>query len=69
MSDPLDAPYPLAPKAIDQFGEQGFIRLKQVLPADLLADHGAEITRLTLALNTETRPLESVTPMIALFCR
>ncbi|MBX9882933.1 MAG: phytanoyl-CoA dioxygenase family protein [Sphingomonas sp.] len=57
MSDPLDAPYPLDPLVIDRFREQGFIRLKQVLPADLLADYGAEITRLTLALNTETRPL------------
>lgn len=58
MTDPLDTPYALPPEAIARFRDQGFIRLKDVLPAATIADYGAEITRLTLALNTETRPIE-----------
>lgn len=57
MNDPLAAPYPLTGDDIRTFADQGFIKLKNVFDADVLEDYGREITRLTLALNDETRPL------------
>jgi ectoine hydroxylase-related dioxygenase (phytanoyl-CoA dioxygenase family) len=56
MTD-LDTPYALGPEQIAQFRRDGFIKLKQVLSAETLAHAGREITRLTIALNTEQRPL------------
>ena len=56
MTD-LDAPYRLDPGQIAQFRRDGFIKLKDVLGAATLAHYGAEITRLTVELNTEQRPL------------
>ncbi len=56
--NPLDRPYPLSPAQIAQFRRDGFIKLKEVLDADTLQHFGREITRLTVELNTEQRPLE-----------
>ena len=42
---------------IDAYRRDGFIRFRALLDADEVARYGAEITRLTLALNTQTRPL------------
>ena len=56
MTD-LDSPYPLAPEQVAQFRRDGFIQLKDVLSPETLALHGREITRLTIELNTERRPL------------
>lgn len=56
LSD-LDRPYPLAPATIAAFRDQGFVHLKGVLPPDVLDHYGREITRLTIALNTQTTPL------------
>jgi ectoine hydroxylase-related dioxygenase (phytanoyl-CoA dioxygenase family) len=53
----LDSPYALRPAQIDSFCRDGCIKLKQVLAPDTLAHFGAEITRLTIDLNTESRPL------------
>ncbi len=53
----LRRPYLLAPAAIEAFGEQGFIHLRDVLAEDTLAHYGREITRLTVALNTQTASL------------
>jgi ectoine hydroxylase-related dioxygenase (phytanoyl-CoA dioxygenase family) len=53
----LDSPYALLPAQIDSFRRDGCIKLKQVLARDTLAHFGAEITRLTIDLNTESRPL------------
>lgn len=53
----LDEPWPLPAAAIDRFGEEGFVRLSGVLPADGLARYAREITRLTLALSDERRAL------------
>jgi ectoine hydroxylase-related dioxygenase (phytanoyl-CoA dioxygenase family) len=58
VTSELNHPYPLTAAHIAQFREQGFIKLKNVFSAELLRDYGAEITRLTLALNTQTLPLE-----------
>ena len=54
----IDSPYPLSAEQIARFNRDGFIKLKQVLSAEALAHHGAEITRLTVALNTQDKPLE-----------
>jgi len=53
----LDSPYTLAPEQIAAFRRDGFIKLKQVLSPETLAHYGAEITRLTIALNTQRQPL------------
>jgi ectoine hydroxylase-related dioxygenase (phytanoyl-CoA dioxygenase family) len=53
----LDRPYALDAGAVEFFRDNGFVRLKQVFDADTLAHYGAEITRLTLALNKQDRPL------------
>jgi ectoine hydroxylase-related dioxygenase (phytanoyl-CoA dioxygenase family) len=58
MTD-LDAPYRLAPDQIARFRRDGFIRLRDVLGPEILARYGREITRLTIELNTERRPLEA----------
>ena len=43
---------------IERFRRDGFIRLKDVFDADTLRRYGEEISRLTIALNTQTVPLE-----------
>lgn len=55
----LDQPFPLVEGATDAFRRDGFVRLAAVLPADLLAGYGREITRLTLALTSERRELSA----------
>src|ERR1044072_284306 len=45
-SQELDAPYPLDVDAIRRFQEDGFIRLPNVLSAEVLADITPEITRM-----------------------
>lgn len=54
----LDRPYPLPADAVAAFREHGFVHLKDVLPRDVLDHYGREITRLTIALNTQTLPIE-----------
>jgi len=53
----LDAAYPLDDRCVAAFREQGFVRLGQVLSPETLAWYGPEITRLTLELTHEKRPL------------
>ncbi|MFM7708390.1 MAG: phytanoyl-CoA dioxygenase family protein, partial [Gammaproteobacteria bacterium] len=60
QKDPLDAlDIDGEPSAvtIDVYRRDGFVRLRALLDPDEVARRGAEITRLTLALNTQTRPL------------
>ena len=59
MTPTLDAPYPITDAQVAQFRRDGFIKLKDVFDADTLRRHGEEITRLTIALNTQTTPLEA----------
>lgn len=62
VSDPeLDRRFDLKPEQIRQFEQDGFIHLKSVLAPEVLTDYGREITRLTIALNTQTKPLEERT--------
>jgi len=58
MSSALDLPYALDAAQIAKFRRDGFIRLKDVFDAATLRHYGQEITRLTIALNTQTKPLE-----------
>jgi ectoine hydroxylase-related dioxygenase (phytanoyl-CoA dioxygenase family) len=53
----IESPYPLAREQIGFFRSNGFIRLKGVFSPETLAHFGPEITRLTIALNTQVRPL------------
>jgi len=53
----LDTAYALDDRSVAAFREQGFARLGQVLSPETLAGYGPEISRLTLELTHETRPL------------
>ena len=53
----LDSRYPLEDAHIEAFRRDGCIKLKQVLSPETLSHFGREITRLTIELNTESRPL------------
>lgn len=57
-ADALNAPYVLCAEQVSAFQRDGHIKLRDVFAPDVLEVYGAEITRLTLALTTETRPLE-----------
>jgi ectoine hydroxylase-related dioxygenase (phytanoyl-CoA dioxygenase family) len=54
----IHRPYALNAEHMAAFERDGFIKLKQVLSPETLAHCGAEITRLTIALNTQSKPLE-----------
>jgi len=54
----IASPYALSAAQITQFERDGFIKLKDVLSPAVLKHYGDEITRLTIALNTQEAPLE-----------
>ena len=58
MNHDLDTPYEISTEHIARFRRDGFIKLKNVLSSETLTRFGRQITRLTVALNTEQRPLE-----------
>jgi ectoine hydroxylase-related dioxygenase (phytanoyl-CoA dioxygenase family) len=58
MTCDLNTPFMLSPNEIEQYRSDGFIRLSAALDPDTLRHYGAEITRLTLDLNTQDKPLE-----------
>ena len=58
MTIDLARPYLLSERQGADFRRDGFIKLKDVFNADELRHYGEEITRLTIALNTQTLPLE-----------
>jgi hypothetical protein len=57
MSFDLDTPYPLTREQIASYRAKGFVKLKHVLSPKTLANLGREITRLTIELNTQNKPL------------
>jgi len=59
MTIDIDSHYPLTAGQVASFRANGFIKLRDVLSRATLAYYGREITRLTLALNTQDQPLES----------
>ena len=54
----IDSPYSIDDAPLARFRRDGFVRLKDVFNAGTLRHYGDEITRLTIALNTQTTPLE-----------
>jgi ectoine hydroxylase-related dioxygenase (phytanoyl-CoA dioxygenase family) len=54
----IDTPYTITAEHVARYRRDGFIKLKQVLSPETLAHYGREITRLTMALNTQHKPLE-----------
>jgi len=54
----LDTPFAIADDVLARYRNDGFVRLPNLLDPQELACYGAEITRLTLALNTQDKPLE-----------
>lgn len=58
MTETIDTPLYLSSEQIAAYRETGYLRLADALPAAELEAYGAEITRLTLELNTQTKPLE-----------
>lgn len=62
VHDPdLDRPFTLSEAQKQQFAADGFIHLKSVLSPDVLRSYGSEITRLTIASSTQTKPLHDRT--------
>jgi ectoine hydroxylase-related dioxygenase (phytanoyl-CoA dioxygenase family) len=58
MTIDIDSHYPLTAHQVESFRENGFIRLRDVLSRATLEYYGREISRLTIALNTQDKPLE-----------
>lgn len=54
----IDSEYKISPEQIARFQRDGYIKLKNVLSAEVLAYYGKEITRLVLLLNKNSAPLE-----------
>jgi ectoine hydroxylase-related dioxygenase (phytanoyl-CoA dioxygenase family) len=53
----LDTPYHVAPAAVERFGEDGFVRLKNVLSAATIEAYEPEITAKVIELNTQRLPM------------
>ncbi len=53
----IDSRYPLTDDHIARFSRDGFIKLKDVRPAQALRHYGHEITRLTVEMNGQSLPM------------
>ena len=53
----LDEPFQLRADAIATFRRDGYVKLKQVLSAEVLAYYGEEITRQVVRLNDQSKPM------------
>ncbi len=58
MTIDIDSHYPLTADQVASFRQNGFIKLRDVLSRATLEFYAREITRLTIALNTQDKPLE-----------
>jgi ectoine hydroxylase-related dioxygenase (phytanoyl-CoA dioxygenase family) len=58
MISHIDTPLNMSDEVISDYREHGYVRLTSVIPPEELARFGSEITRLTLALNTQDKPME-----------
>lgn len=54
----IDTPYTISRENIEFYRENGYIKLKNVLSADVLEYYGKEISAKVQELNTNTKPLE-----------
>jgi len=57
----IDSEYKITPEQIARFEKDGYIKLKDVLSAEVLEYYGKEITRMVLLLNKNDKPLEERT--------
>jgi ectoine hydroxylase-related dioxygenase (phytanoyl-CoA dioxygenase family) len=57
----IDSEYKISAEQVAKFQRDGYIKLKDVLSADVLDYYGKEITRQVLLLNKEAKPLEQRT--------
>ena len=57
----LDAPYVISPDAVAFYQKNGYVKLKQVLSADVLTYYGEIITDLVFRLNTLEKPMNERT--------
>jgi len=57
VQDELSIPYALTAEQIDRYRQDGYIKLKHVLSASVLAEYGPEIAHMVQQLNTQTKPL------------
>ena len=57
----IDSEYKLSPEQIARFQKDGYIKLKNVLSAEVLDYYGKEITRLVLEQSKDATPLEKRT--------
>lgn len=57
LTDSLNAPFTLAPGQIEKFRRDGYIKLKDVLDAEVLEHFGPLITQKVKELNREDRPM------------
>jgi len=61
LSQALQEPYTLSPEAIAFYRENGYVKLKNVLSAEVLQYYGDIITEQVFRLNTLTKPMEERT--------
>ncbi|WP_247232782.1 phytanoyl-CoA dioxygenase family protein [Telluribacter sp. SYSU D00476] len=57
----LDTPYELPPDAVAFYREYGYVKLKNVLSAEVIECYGTLISDLVFRLNTLTKPMEERT--------
>jgi len=57
MNLDIDSRYSLTDEQITSFEENGFIKLAHVLSPEVIDHYGREITRLTIELNTQIKPI------------
>ncbi|WP_028666597.1 phytanoyl-CoA dioxygenase family protein [Runella zeae] len=61
LKEELNTPYVVSPEAISFYQEYGYVKLKNVLSAEVLAYYGDVITDLVFKLNKLTKPMEERT--------
>ncbi len=61
LKEELNTPYVVSPEAIAFYQEYGYVKLKNVLSAEVLAYYGEVITDLVFKLNKLTKPMEERT--------
>lgn len=61
LKEELNTPYVVSPEAIAFYQEYGYVKLKNVLSAEVLAYYGEVITNLVFKLNKLTKPMEERT--------
>jgi ectoine hydroxylase-related dioxygenase (phytanoyl-CoA dioxygenase family) len=57
MHEELSTPYPLTAEQIAQYQRDGYIKLKDVLSAEVLAEYGPAVEQMVHRLNRQTLPL------------